>query len=81
MDWHSRRDSLGYGTQENDAAIPQVWRVVCKKLGLDADWTVLGNPERDASEPMVLSEKKSCSMVHSRVYIFNRRKAEKEIPE
>ena len=27
-DWHSRRDSRGYGTQENDTAIPQVWRIV-----------------------------------------------------
>ena len=48
MDWHSRRDSLGYGTQENDTANPPGMESCLKKLGLDADWTVLGDPERDA---------------------------------
>ena len=56
MDWHSRRDSLGYGTQENDAANPPGMESCLKKLGLDADWTVLGDPERDARSRWSLGE-------------------------
>ena len=60
MDWHSRRDSPGYGTQENDAANPPGMESCLKKLGLDADRTVLGDPERDARSRWS-SRRKNCT--------------------
>ena len=70
MDWHSRRDSLGYGTQENDAANPPGMESCLKKLGLDADWTVLGDPERDARSRRS-SRRKHCTRWDANVCIFS----------
>ena len=70
MDWHSRRDSLGYGTQENDAANPPGMESCLKKLGLDADWTVLGDPERDARSRWS-SRRKNCTRWDADVCIFS----------
>ena len=70
MDWHSRRDSLGYGTQENDAANPPGMGSCLKKLGLDADWTVLGDPERDARSRWS-SRRKHCTRWDADACIFS----------
>ena len=52
-----------------------------KKLGLDADWDGFRGPRKGRSELMVLSEKTLYSLGRRCVYIFNHRKAKKEIPD
>ncbi len=80
MDWHSRRDSLGYGTQENDSAIPQVWRVVAKSWVWMLIGRFQGTPKGTLGADGPLGET-LYSLGRRCVYIFNRRKAKKEIPD
>ncbi len=48
MDCRFRRESPGCDTQENDSDYPLGMERCLKKLILDADLTVSGDPEREA---------------------------------
>ena len=83
MDCRIRRDSLAFGTQENDSDYPPGMERCLKKLVLEAQATGFQGPKKGAGSRWDRLRENSCSEGSTGgkgVYIRYRREAKKFIP-